>query len=286
MKKSRKPLQENYSTEGWMSFSDIMTGLLFIFLLIIMTMMYLNREENTRYRDLQEREAALNEKIKLMAEREHKLEEHIKTVNSQIKEPEEKTHEIMALITSDLKRKGINVSLDKKNNVIHVLDSELKFESGEYSIPGQYDQTVRILTDEISSVLMKNADSGNRIHFIDTIFIEGHTDKVFYNNSRLFGNWGLSTLRAISVWNTMNEYSEKSLEKYRNTDGRPLFSVSGYADMRPNPCSNEGDSKFRTQEACGDAVYPLSENDSNAKNRRIDIRFFPHMEKIEEYKGN
>ena len=66
MKKSRKPLQENYSTEGWMSFSDIMTGLLFIFLLIIMTMMYLNREENTRYRDLQEREAALNEKIKLM----------------------------------------------------------------------------------------------------------------------------------------------------------------------------------------------------------------------------
>ena len=219
-----------------------------------------------------------------MNERAKKFIEHINSVNSKIKEPEEKTIAIMEQITHNLKKKGINVSLDKSNNVIHVLDSELKFGSGEYDIPVQYLMTVKNLTDEIDNVLRYYSDGYNRIHFIDTIFVEGHTDKVFYNNRRLFGNWGLSTLRAISVWNAMNLYSDKRLEKYRNTEGKPLFSVSGYADMRPNPCSNEGDWRFRTAEACGNVDYPLSENDSNAKNRRIDIRFFPHMEKIEEYK--
>ncbi len=78
----------------------------------------------------------------------------------------------------------------------------------------------------------------------------------------------------------MNEYSQKRMEKYKNAEGKPLFSVSGYADMRPNPCSNEGDLNFRTIESCGDAVYPLSQSDSNARNRRIDIRFIPHLKKF------
>ncbi len=283
MKKIRKPLQEGYSSEGWMSFSDIMTGLLFIFLLIILTMMYLNREEQNKYKDLKEREAALNAKLELMKKRELELETHIKNVNTKIKEPEEKTQEIMSKITDNLKKKGINVSLDLNNNVIHVLDSELKFESGEYSIPRQYSQTVKNLTEELNSALRANSDRNYHISYIDTIFIEGHTDKVFYNNKTIFGNWGLSTLRAISVWNSMNGYSHNSLGKYKNIDGKSLFSVSGYANMRPNPCSNEGDQNFRTEEVCGSVAYPLNEIESNAKNRRIDIRFFPHMEKIQEF---
>ncbi len=158
MKKFNRPVQENYSTEGWMSFSDIMTGLLFIFLLIIMTMMYL-------------------------------LQDYIVNVNSKIKEPEEKTHAIMDLITDNLRISGINVSVDKTINVIHILDSELKFKSGEYSIQYQYFKTVRKLAYEIDSALRNNADINNQIDYIDSIFIEGHTDKVFYNNRRLFGNW-------------------------------------------------------------------------------------------------
>ena len=70
------------------------------------------------------------------------------------------------------------------------------------------------------------------------------------------------------------------LEKFRNSDGRPLFSVSGYADTRPNPCA-EGTGSGEVCPGGEDA-----DSDPHARNRRIDIRFFPHMEEITVYRSN
>jgi flagellar motor protein MotB len=70
------------------------------------------------------------------------------------------------------------------------------------------------------------------------------------------GNWGLSTFRAISLWQFWEESfsAENPLSRLQNKDGAPLFSVSGYAETRP-VVSNQ-----------------ITEEDFK-RNRRIDIRF-------------
>ena len=281
MKKSKKSIQEAYSTESWMSFTDIMTGLLFIFFLIVMTMMFLNNKDRSEF---EKRKLEFEAKLAEFEIKQEKFQFYVDEVNNQIKSPQEKIHKLMEKLTKNLRNNKVNVSIDLNNNVIHVLDSELRFESGEYKISDQYKKTVELLGNNLFT-LLKDQGPNNVVDFIDTIFIEGHTDKVPYNNPNIFGNWGLSTLRAISVWEHIDQ---DRLSKFKNKDNKPLFSVSGYADTRPNPCSKDGDPNFRTEEACGDLslVEHLSELESNEKNRRIDIRFVPYMDlnKINEHK--
>ena len=278
IRKHRKPVDDGFSPEGWMSFSDITTGLLFIFLLITMTMMYLAREDQREYRELQQKEAELQKKYREILAREEQLRHHVEEVNQKISSSREQTLAVMDRVVSALDRHGITVSADRSNYVIHIRDSQLKFESGEYSVPAGYRQNVRTMAKVLYQILGEDADSQMRIGYLDTVFIEGHTDSMVYNRPEIFGNWGLSALRAISVWNFMiGDESGEDLEKFRNSDGRPLFSVSGYADTRPNPCAEETGS--------GD-VCPGGEDadsDPHARNRRIDIRFFPHMEEITVY---
>ena len=87
---------------------------------------------------------------------------------------------------------------------------------------------------------------------IETIFIEGHTDNVPINTPRYPDNWTLSTARAIRTYQVLTEESP-SLDRYRNRYGRPLFTVSGYADRRP--------------------VASNDTEDGRRLNRRIDLRF-------------
>lgn len=49
------------------------------------------------------------------------------------------------------------------------------------------------------------------------------------------GNWGLSTFRAISLWELWEQRipAQEKLSTLTNGEGKPLFSVSGYGDTRP-----------------------------------------------------
>jgi len=94
----------------------------------------------------------------------------------------------------------------------------------------------------------------DRLNYIDTIFVEGHTDSAPLE--RIMGNWGLSTYRAISVWNywEAQESQAKLLSQLKNHEGEPVFSVSGYGEKRRL------------------ILDDLNEVDRR-KNRRIDVRF-------------
>ena len=83
-----------------------------------------------------------------------------------------------------------------------------------------------------------------------------HTDNRPINGFMGKGNWGLSTFRAISLWQFWERVlpADMKLSRLVNADGLPLFSVSGYAETRP---------ALREQ---------LTEVDFR-RNRRIDIRF-------------
>ena len=88
--------------------------------------------------------------------------------------------------------------------------------------------------------------------FFDTIFIEGHTD--IRPSKREMGNLGLSTFRAISVWNYWQNSVSEEFSNLENSKGDKMFSVGGYGSTRPA-------TEFQTNE------------DDFRKNRRIDLRF-------------
>jgi flagellar motor protein MotB len=90
---------------------------------------------------------------------------------------------------------------------------------------------------------------------LETVLIEGHTDKRPISNRRYRDNDQLSTERALAVFGEFLRV-QPALDTLRNAEGTyPLLGVSGFGARRPLP-EAQGDSE---------ADYAL--------NRRIDLRF-------------
>ncbi|UTF51784.1 OmpA family protein [Desulfomicrobium sp. ZS1] len=208
----------------WLSFSDIMSGLLIIFVLASLVLVL----------ELSQRKALVDEKI---------LE---RTKAEKVRQ------EVLAEIKEELRRKGIMVEVSDNDTVLRIPDDQLAFESNEYRVPPQDNYQAAVL--EIGRVLYTAITKENRLDLFDTIFIEGHTDK--RPSPRNLGNWGLSTFRAISVWNYWNDNlgNDLRLDQLKNHQDAPLFSVSGYGDTRPVNETQETEEDYR-------------------RNRRIDLRF-------------
>jgi flagellar motor protein MotB len=164
-------------------------------------------------------------------------------------------------IADRLREQGIEVEVSDNHTVIRIPEDQLFFRTGRYAIQKEHVASVH----EIGKVLFESITAPERLKYLDTIFIEGHTDS---RRAKKFpmGNWGLSAFRAISIWKYWTEETEygQSLKELRNKDDKPLFSVSGYAASRR---LNEDDATA----------------DERRKNRRIDIRFTTRQPSIKDF---
>jgi flagellar motor protein MotB len=191
----------------WVSFSDIMAGLLVVFILaLILLMIRLNNQTIIKENLRKQVEKALKELAAI----------------------EEVRKEILYEIKNNLETRGVHVEIVENNTVLSIPE-KLSFDSGRYAIPREKENTVLLIGKEIKKALLR----AGRIQNIDTIFIEGHTDSVPYNRVEL-GNWGLSAHRAISIWNYWTEIPGELSEfkNMKNRNGKHLFSVSGYSWTR------------------------------------------------------
>ena len=160
-------------------------------------------------------------------------------------------------IQLELKKRGVEVILTE--NAFHIPENQLQFALGKYEIPTTYYDTA----NAIGQVLLLYLSKPENQTLLDTVFVEGHTDSV--PNSKEMGNWGLSTYRAISLWNFWTDKpGEFSALKALRTapanpeiEAKPLISVSGYADTRSTHGLLDGQSL----------------EDDRPEDRRIDIRF-------------
>lgn len=187
----------------WISFSDIMAGILVIFILAVVFLIL----------QLSERQDQVNRAIR-----------EIQSIN-QLRET------MLEEIKRELENRGIRVLISEDKTVLRIPEDLLAFETLEYEIPGDKKETVA----EIGEVILAAVTTGERFQHIDTIFIEGHTDS--RRAARFMGglgNWGLSTARAISVWKYWSEELEfgADFRALRNQRHEPMFSVSGYGDTR------------------------------------------------------
>jgi flagellar motor protein MotB len=219
----------------WMSFSDLMSGLLVIFILAAVSLIIVLSQKS----------------------------EQIDASVEELKRAEEARRNILFDIKAELAKQNILVEIVENDTVLRIPESTLSFESAKDTLP-QDEQT----QDEVRAIgiaLHKAITTNERWKYLDTVFVEGHTDShpIWYRGK---ANWGLSADRAVSIWKlwqteiTVNP----SLNELENFNGQLLFSVSGYADTRRVDLIEE------TEE-------------QRAKNRRIDIRFTVKKPKLEDY---
>lgn len=270
----RKRLTTSPSPEDenpyFLSFSDMMSGLLAIFILASIALII----ELTQIKNQLNQEITEVERIKKDWEKEMYMLTAAEKVRS----------EMLGEISKELNEKGILVHLSTNSTVLRIPEEVIHFKTAEFTLPddSEKQRNIALIGDTIYRHLIKN----DRWRFIDTVFVEGHTDAAVYRNSKIKGNWGLSTFRAISLWEfwAKNESDASKLQSLRNAENHLMFSVSGYADTRPTACISD-DLKEEIG-SCPDATYyqSIEKEIAYSKNRRIDIRFTVRKPNTKDYK--
>ncbi|AMN39054.1 OmpA/MotB family protein [Rhodoplanes sp. Z2-YC6860] len=306
--------------EGYFaSASDLMVGILFVFLLML-TVFALNykdaendqKVEKARYQLALERAAAAEKRAE-QAEAQAKLDaakaaaqlaenqrlrdllnSAVARLQQDVRERTEARERILNSLEQQLAARGVKVFIDPVSGVLR-LPEDLLFDVGESSIrKDRKDRfaALNTLADVLAQVLACFGSNGERSgchgfasSILETVLVEGHTDRQGYRkrvvpvpagvsilpsisttvqleapNQRASSeesqnrNDRLSTERALTVFKELQR-AQPALVGLRNGEKLPLLGFSGYGDRRPLP------------EAQGSTA------DDYRKNRRIDLRF-------------
>ena len=114
---------------------------------------------------------------------------------AQLTQNDIKRTEMIRTIYQELDANGIKVEIDEEHGILRISEGVL-FDVGFADIKPQGVQVISMLGE----VLIKTLQSDEYMGAVETIFIEGHTDNVPINNGVFPSNWELSTKRAINTW--------------------------------------------------------------------------------------
>jgi len=266
--------------EGYLaSVSDLMAGLLFVFIIALFVFAL---QLTTATADAQHQRAAaeasrLAQEAELDAMRQDAraeiaaLREEVSGgLGNEVRRLEEalgraRAHrsELLSSLQGSLERRGVPVTLDADTGVLRLSDRIL-FGSGRADLPpgGPAREVARALADALAAILPCYASGAeDRVGcagvggaVIDAVFVEGHTDRRRLGLGERDGNYELSANRALNTYAAI-QAARPELWELRNSAGLPLLGVSGYGPDRPVP--GRGSDR----------------EDDLAANRRIEIRF-------------
>ena len=245
----RKVEEDSGSDDGhyYISISDLMTSLLFIFILILSYVML----------SFVKKEDELSTEIK-------KIEQNI-----------EYRGELLQALQTELIDQNISVEIDKENGNMR-LKSDLLFKSGSATISLEGKRQI----GEIAQLFMVKMVEPKYKMAIDTIFIEGHTDSIPIRVSNKCRNqWSnkeLSAQRAINTYSQMLAVTNNEINSLKNKKEKHLLSYSGYADNR-QLCNEKETRKTATAKEL---------KLCRSKNRRIEFYFTvntPDIKKMKEH---
>ena len=207
----------------WMSFSDMMSGMLIIFILVCTALL-----------------------LKLS-----QMEEQVAANIDELKNASKVRSEILQDIFAELKAQGIEVLISDNDTILRIPENSFHFRTGSFEITEDLRGTAELIGRALYTAITRE----DRWGYLETVFVEGHSDSRKAPNYRM-GNWELSALRAISLWQFWIGQTEYGplLAQLRNREGKHLFSVSGYAATRRVAEIEDTEEAMRS-------------------NRRIDIRF-------------
>ncbi len=222
------------------SLSDLLIGLIFVFLIILMSYAL-----NLRVAEEQQRHAEAL---------------HKKTVR-QLSDAGLLRGKLLRKIQVGMRKNHLQVSIDERNGIVRVPEN-LVFDSGSALLTGKGRDALHILAGQLLQTLPCYSATAHRPRscspdshsIIDAVFIEGHTDTVPVNPGGQFkNNWELSSARSHETYSTLVG-AEKGLTRLKNANGQPLLSISAYGETRP-------------------VTTYRSPAENRRHSRRIDIRF-------------
>ncbi len=198
-----------HAEEGYfISMTDMMVGMLFLFIIMLM------------FFALKFNEAAV---------------EHIDTVKDLVG-ADDTRKDILTDIKRSMDLQGVSVKIDEENGILRLPESIL------------FDRNKSVLSPQGQDALEKLAASLNRVlqcytflpgldrpqecpaspHSVESIFIEGHTDSDGDDDL----NWELSTSRSFHTYQAITS-AQEILGRLQNRNRQPILSVAGYGKQRP-----------------------------------------------------
>lgn len=232
----RRSRTEEEEESYFISMSDMMVGLLFIFIILLLYFALQFRQTTETLTGAGETRREILETLK------RRLDERLRPYD-------------------------LTVRIDPVTGVLSLPNSVL-FSTGEYELSPEGRAAVGIVAEELAAVLPCYADvaaggtpcrgRAPAPHKIDAILVEGHTDSdPLQGSGAIRDNFDLSALRATHTFRQLVGV-RPDLQGLENRSGSrpvPILGVAGYGDFRPDP------------EADG------ASEEQKAKNRRIDLRF-------------
>jgi flagellar motor protein MotB len=224
------PEEESY----FVSMTDIMVGLLFVFIIMLMTFALQYRGATATVRDADE----------LVDEAKRTL-----------------LTDVVNLLTAA----GVPITVNLEQGVIHLPESVL-FEPARAELPEKGRLAVNHVRAALAKVMpcyAKDRPTACESHaaWLDALFIEGHSDSDrIRDGSRYRDNLELSAVRAVNTYRELIAPTDpagladaQTLKDMQNRDGDAVLAFSGYGDQRPIDRGTNAEAK--------------------ARNRRIDLRF-------------
>ncbi len=190
------------------SASDLMIGILFIF--IVMVMMLLLRP------------AVVN-----------------KPISDPPPPPIDPLAHVVSIIGTELNEAGIPVSMDPVTGVIS-LPADMLFPIGRAHLAPEGAHALQVIAAKLKKILPCYVHSQrqdlpadcpsnpSRVE-IETLLIEGHTDNTPLQRGE-YTNWHLGLDRAQTVYRVLGGYD---MHKLQNARLQPILGISSYADERP-----------------------------------------------------
>ena len=194
------------------SMTDLMLGLLFIFIIMLMAF-------------------ALN-----LREAEHKMASATRDLTEADLARREMLHDVEKVLQGRLP-----VTVDEENGTLQLGDDVL-FPKGSAESYPEAQPKLRMLGDALDRVLPCYALLGEDLPHdrcadkrkgrLEAVYIEGHTDATPIHTPRFPSNWDLSAARASETFNRLVD-SFPALGQLRNDRNERLIGVSGYGEYRP-----------------------------------------------------
>lgn len=265
---AERPVEDNEDGENYfVSMTDMMVGMLFIFIIMLMVFALNYRvsdEDSQRIKDcltqVLRRNADLSSEINTNV---NEIQEKVKGQIEALEYAADQRRRLLTDIRQQLVTQGMSVEIDERNGVLRLTEAAVRFDPGKSDLDPLARLNVGRLARVLSHVVPSYAACRGSVSEdcsafkgagLETIFIEGHTDTTGIADTaeRDRRNWDLSTARATTTYREILS-DAPSLRGFRNRRGEQIVSVSGYSSTRP--------------------IAAGEDREALARNRRIDLRF-------------
>lgn len=252
--------EENY----FVSLSDLMTGVVFIFVILLCAFAFHYQTEAQAAKaatdgliDAQgaamvakgDAERAELAAAQAQADAQQKGAK-IDALSKLLSERDEALKTILSGLVDKLTERGVRVLFDPATGVIR-LPEELLFAPANDTLSESGKRGLAVVAEELAPVLSRGCAEGSTFQ-LEALFVEGHTDSDPIRSSRFADNWDLSAARATNTYRALIE-AKPELESFKNPSNLRVLGVSGYGENRP--------------------VARNDTEENKKSNRRVDLRF-------------